>query len=30
LVTLKRMNDGQVVTVPLVRLSEADREIVLR
>jgi hypothetical protein len=29
-VTLKRMNDGQVVTVPLVRLSETDRQVVLR
>jgi hypothetical protein len=29
-VTLKRMNDGQVVTVPLVRLSEADRQVALR
>jgi hypothetical protein len=29
-VTLKRMVDGQVVTVPLVRLSESDRKIALR
>jgi hypothetical protein len=29
-VTLKRISDGQVVTVPLVRLSEADRNVVLR
>ena len=29
-VTLKRMSDGQVVRVPLDRLSEADRQVVLR
>jgi hypothetical protein len=29
-VTLKRMNDGQVVTVQLARLSEADRQVALR
>ena len=29
-VTLKRMTDGEVVTVPLVRLSEADRQVALR
>jgi hypothetical protein len=29
-VTLKRMSDGQVVRVPLDRLSAADRDIVLR
>jgi hypothetical protein len=29
-VTLKRMVDGEVVTVPLVKLSETDRQIALR
>jgi hypothetical protein len=29
-VTLKRMDDGKVVTVPLTKLSETDRQVALR